>query len=412
MIYPRRLKTRIVRELNSLQNIIVTGMRRVGKTYLLRDVFDGITSPNKTFFDFEDRKQRAVFELESYERILHALKNRYGLKVAARELGGTTGGASRAWVFLDEVQFVRNAPSVIKYLSDHYDIQFIVSGSSSYYLKNLFSESLAGRKTVLHLSPLDFSEYLLFQGETQFGGIPTLRELSLYNEKYQRVHFQPVFDLYLNTGGFPQVALEGNPQKRQELLSDILASYYSIDVRTLSGIRHTDQLEKVVLLLPTRIGQKLDTSRVSREIGITWNTTRDYLVFLKDTFVISLLTPFSKSPDREVSVAPKLYFCDHALGESLVSISEGQRLENAVYTNLAPRYKLRYYRKKSGQEIDFILDGKIAVEVKSFATPSDVRRLARIGASLGISETYVITGRYGQEPLPGILPAYLLGFLA
>lgn len=191
-----------------------------------------------------------------------------------------------------------------------------------------------------------------------------------------------------------------------------MASYYTIDVRTLSGIRRIDQLQKVVTLLPTRIGQKLDTSRISREIGMTWNTTRDYLVFLKDTFVISLLTPFTKSPDRKVSVAPKLYFCDHALGESLVPVSEGQRLENAVFTNLTPRYQLHYYRKKSGQEIDFILDGKIGVEVKSFATPSDVRRLTRIGKSLGLAQTYVVTGRYGQEIVPGILPAYLLGFLA
>lgn len=412
MIYPRRLKTRLTSELNSLQNIIVTGMRRVGKTSLLRDVFDSLTSSNKTFLDFEDTRQRAVFEVKSYERILYALKNRYGLLVTERELGATTGTPSRAWVFLDEVQFVRNAPSVIKYLSDHYDIQFVVSGSSSYYLKNLFSESLAGRKIVLHLTPLDFSEYLLFQGESQIGGVSTIHELLTYQEEYHRIHYQPIFDLYLETGGFPQVAIEGNPQKRQELLSDILASYYTIDVHTLSGIRRTDQLQKVVTLLPTRIGQKLDTSRISREIGMTWNTARDYLVFLRDTFVISLVTPFTKSPDREVSVAPKLYFCDHALGESLVSLSQGQRLENAVFTNLASRYQLHYYRKKTGQEIDFILDGKIGVEVKSFATPSDVRRLARIGKSLGLSETYVITGRYGQEIVPGILPVYLLGFLA
>ncbi len=113
-----------------------------------------------------------------------------------------------------------------------------------------------------------------------------------------------------------------------------------------------------------------------------------------------------------MSVSPKLYFCDHALGESLVSVSEGQRLENAVFTNLASRYDLRYYRKKSGVEIDFILDGKIGVEVKSFATPSDVRRLTRIGTSLGLSETYVITGRFGEKIAHGIIPAYTLGFLA
>lgn len=80
--------------------------------------------------------------------------------------------------------------------------------------------------------------------------------------------------------------------------------------------------------------------------------------------------------------------------------------------HLSKRYKTAYFQRPSGVEIDFILDGKIGVEVKSFATPSDVRRLARIGKSLGLSETYVITGRFGQEITPGILPAYTLGFLA
>jgi len=55
---------------------------------------------------------------------------------------------------IDEIQLVPNLPSVVKYLYDQYDIKFILTGSSSYYLKNRFEESMAGRKKIFEVYPL------------------------------------------------------------------------------------------------------------------------------------------------------------------------------------------------------------------------------------------------------------------
>jgi len=73
-----------------------------------------------------------------------------------------TDFSQKVLIAIDEIQLVPNLPSVLKYLYDAYDIKFIVTGSSAYYIKNLFSESLAGRKKIFEIYPLNFGELLLF----------------------------------------------------------------------------------------------------------------------------------------------------------------------------------------------------------------------------------------------------------
>jgi predicted AAA+ superfamily ATPase len=108
----------------------------VGKTTTLRWLLEQVPSPNKIYLDLERLDQRAVFAQANYDLALNYLVNR-GLDAA-----------QPMTVALDEIQYAPNLPSVVKYLIDHFGIKFILSGSSSYYLKHLFSESLAGRKVV------------------------------------------------------------------------------------------------------------------------------------------------------------------------------------------------------------------------------------------------------------------------
>lgn len=68
-----------------------------------------------------------------------------------------------ALIAIDEIQLVKNLPSFIKCIYDTYGVKFIVTGSSSYYMKNQFSESLAGRKRIFEIYPLNFKEFLQFK---------------------------------------------------------------------------------------------------------------------------------------------------------------------------------------------------------------------------------------------------------
>lgn len=410
MIYPRKLKQNILKEIDNDMVIVITGMRRVGKTFLLRDIFNTVQAKNSLFLDLEKPENLALFKEESYDAVITNL-GVVGVRLVPKTLGEKTKPERRAFIFLDEIQVLKTIPSIIKYLADHYQVKFIVSGSSSFYLKNLFGESLSGRKVIFNLYPLDFGEFLIFRGVYDGPFVASFPELKNLNTEMIALKFSRHFDDYLKTGGFPQVVLENDSQRKNRLLLDILHSYLTIDVRTLSDFKGIDDLEKLIKVLPPRVGQKVDISKLASEIGISRATVKNYLTFLEDTFVISLIYPYVKSPDREISAVPKLYFGDVGLGSALWNMSDGQKLENVAYSHLHKKYEVNYYRRKSGVEVDFIADRTIGIEVKSFGTISDVKKLNRIAESLGLSDSFVLTHKVGERNSKGVLPAFLLGFL-
>ena len=144
--------------------VVLTGMRRVGKTTLLKQLFKEVDSANKIFLDMENQIDRIVFDEKNYHNIINNL-SAYGIN-----------SKQKAYVFIDEIQLAPEITSPLKYLYDHYNIKFVTTGSSSFYLKNLFSESLSGRKFVLELFPLDFEEFLWFKN-ININLIPILRRM-------------------------------------------------------------------------------------------------------------------------------------------------------------------------------------------------------------------------------------------
>ena len=135
-------------ELKSDKVIVLTGMRRVGKTTLVRYLYDRIAEHRKLFLDLENPLHQQLFSQVDYGAIKDTLNQL------------AEGRGERFVVVLDEIQSVKTIPSVVKYLADHYRVKFIVTGSASFYLKNLFSESLAGRKRIFELFPLDIAEFI------------------------------------------------------------------------------------------------------------------------------------------------------------------------------------------------------------------------------------------------------------
>lgn len=411
MIYPRKIKNQILKQFDNELTIVIVGMRRVGKTYLLYDLFDQIKTKNKIFLDLEKPENRQIFNEENFEAIINNLKI-LGINLKEKKPGEKNISQEKAWIFLDEIQYLKKIPTIIKYLTDHYQIKFIVTGSSSFYLKNLFSESLAGRKIIFTLSPLDFGEFLLFRGKTNVPKASSLKELVLFNTKMVYSLYQPLFEEYLTTGGFPQAVLTDDKEKRKSLLFEIINSYIFIDIKTLANFKEIENLEKLIYLLPSRISQKLEISKLASEIGVSRETIKNYLFFLENTFIIKRIKPFSLNPDREISTTPKLYFIDIGLAQALAFISEGQILENIVFSHLSKNfYHINYYQKKSGLEIDFVVDKKIAIEVKNFADQSDYRKLKKMADFLKIREYYLFTKKIALNSNKNLLPIFLLGFL-
>lgn len=384
-IKPRKILNLIKDYHKSREALVITGFRRVGKTTILKSIYTSIGSANKLFLDLETPVNQKLFAEENYDNIILALQGR-GINFDAK-----------VFLFLDEIQFVKNLPSIVKYLYDHYDIKFYLTGSSSFYLKNFFTESLAGRKYVFNLHPLDFEEFLWFKDNDY-----RMSSFSAASPNTYYDLFSALYREYLEFGGFPQVVLENNAAEKRIQLNDIIGAYFQLDVQALAHFKENENLKKLLFLLPTRIGSKLDIGKLAESLGVTRITVQNYLVFFQQTFLIDFAKPFSQSRDSEIRKKPKLYFSDTGITSSLDRISFAQLFENKIFNQLVMRASyidtpsvlqdsVSYYATKYGQEIDFIYSGDTAYEVKQKASMHDVKNLERRAKVLGLAKYRVIS---------------------
>lgn len=379
MFFTREIYPALSRHLKARQITVITGMRRTGKTTLLKHLLDEVGSDNKLYLDLERLDQREIFNEKNYDTVLRTLVA-LGLKPN-----------KKIYLAIDEIQLFPNLPSVLKYLYDHYNIKFIVSGSSSYYLKNLFSESMAGRKRIFELFPLTFGEFLGFK-KVSFQRTDFLKDKFLKAE-YQRL--TGFYEEYIAFGGFPEVVLAKTKKDKTAIANDILSSYFNLDVQALADFRKGGETYNLLKLIASRVGSRLDYSKLSSLSGLSRVTVENYMEFFEKTYVICRLPVFTKRPDREIAKAQKLYFCDNGIVNILAQNSSGAQFENAVFNQLRPRGELRYYALKTGREIDFILNKQTALECKETPAQQDLRKLGALAKIAGIKK-YELIGRHAS----------------
>ena len=353
---------------------VVVGLRRVGKTSIIKALLAKINSENKLFLDFEKAENRFIFSQKNYSDIETSLRF-LGLDLS-----------QKAYLALDEIQLVANSTSVIKYLYDTYNIKFLVTGSSSFYLKNHFTESLAGRKRIFEMRPLSFSEFLDFKGSD-------VRLDGFLMQKFNPAIYAKLNEFYreyLVFGGFPEVVLEPNKEDKIEYLKEIVNAYLQMDLLIAGDIQRTDEIYSLLRLLNVRVGSKIDYNKIASVSGLSRHRVKEYLTFLEYTFFIHQIEPYSKSPDKEISLQKKLYYADNGLLTVFGVTDMGKLLENSIANQLIPLGKLNYYAKKSGQEIDFILNENVAIEVKETATEHDLKTLIHRAESLGMLDKKIV----------------------
>ena len=390
MIFPRRILADLKKQIETDEIVVLTGMRRAGKTTLLRMIFDKIPGGNKVFLDIENPLEQQIFEETDYNNIWANLAS-YGISAK-----------SKSYIFIDEIQAKPDVVRAVKYLHDHYKVKFFLTGSSSFYLKNLFPESLSGRKAVFVLYPLDFEEFLIFKGKRRAPAEGFKEKLKNKN-KVSFEQNRKLYDEYLEYGGFPQVALTDDNTRKKQQLNDILKSYFEKEVLSLAEFRRIKAFRDLMMLIMRRAGSQIDISKLASEVGVSRPTVYSYIYFLEATYFIDLISPFSRSVDREVSGTKKLYVCDNGILNQFGRVSEGAMFENAVYHDIRKYGEVKYYRKRSGAEIDFVLpDISTAVEIKRTGRESDYKKLTVTAKSLKLKENYIVTKNFdsGQFSIP------------
>lgn len=377
MFYQRKIYPELKKHLASRQVTVLTGMRRTGKTTLIERLLSEVKSSNKLYLDLERIDNRELFSQKNYDAILESLRRR-GLDLK-----------KKIYLALDEIQLMPQVVSVIKYLYDHYGIKFLVTGSSSYYLKNLFTESLSGRKKIFELYPLDFGEFLVFK---QISSQPVdFLKVHISVPEYERL--RGYYEEFIAFGGFPEIVLAQTAEIKKDLAADIVNSYINIDIKSLADFKSAKDIYNLIKILAARVGGKVDYSKIASVSGLSRQTVAGYLEFFESTYLIKRIGVVTRNPDREIVKAKKLYFCDNGLLNVLADASGGIKFENAVFNQLKFHGELNYYSLKTGREIDFILNKQTAIEVKETPTSSDLKKLESLALAARIKK-WTITGRF------------------
>jgi len=382
----RSLYYEILPHLDHKNAIIICGMRQVGKTSLMRLLFD-VTDGTKLWFDFDNPLDHLLFEAYDYNQIWYELVKEASLKEG-----------ERLFVFIDEIQNFPDITKIIKYLIDHYQVKFIVTGSSNYYLRNLFPESLSGRKFLYTLHPLSFNEFLYFKGVTGENSLDRMPKESIF-ENHTRTEYEKrsrYYDEYLEFGGFPEVALTKDIKTKLLVLKNIFASFFEKDIKVFSELKNVRELRDLILLLAPRNGNMIDISKIASELGINRVKVYNYLEFLQGIFFLKLVSKYSKSIDKSIAGGRKIYFSDTGILNLVAKVTEGQLLETALCNQLEAYGQLTFYNKRHSAEIDFILDNEPAFEVKTKADQGDIDKLSKLSGSLQISNYFVISKKYSE----------------
>ena len=358
-IYKRNIIDEIIKYLNTNDIVVLHGARQVGKTsilYWLKKYLEG-KKEEVYYMDLEDSRFVTLLNLGVDEFISHLKEEGYWKE------------NNKIFVFIDEIQYLKNPSEFLKLIVDHHkNIKLVVSGSSSFEIKNKFKDSLVGRTVNFEVFNLSFEEFLIFKNYYFDKNQKTISEKKKNEllEKYKE---------YILYGGYPKVVLTPELEKKEKYLQQIIDTYIRKDVRDLAKIKDIDKFNKLVEVLSSQSGQMLNVMELSNTCNLSKQTIEKYLFILENTYIIKLVRPFHNNIRSELFKTPKIYFYDSGLMQMLwlKQLSKeviGNVLETNIYGELVKKYSkenIFYWRTADKKEIDFILkikDKVIPIEVK------------------------------------------------
>jgi hypothetical protein len=336
--------------LESKEVIVLHGARQVGKTSIMMYLMDEMekkqgNKDNIFYFDLELKKYLDLLN-EGHEALYKYLE--------------ATGldSEKRAFVFIDEIQYLENPSNLLKLFHDYYSekIKLIVSGSSSFEIKKKFKNSLVGRTINFEIWPLDFEEFLLFKN-AKYNLTVTEMPPAAIDE------LSALFKEFTIYGAYPQIVLEKNISKKEAYLNQIINTYIKKDIRDLANLKDIDGFNKLVEVLAAQTGNLFKVAELANTTGLARQTITEYLFLLENTYLIKIVKPYHGNLRSELFKTAKLYFIDHGIANLLANksfpeIISGHIFETAVFSELLKNFggeNIRFWRTNTKQEIDFIL---------------------------------------------------------
>jgi len=338
-LFPRDALRIASKFLERREIIVLTGVRRSGKSSLMHLLYDElitnreVSSSDILYLNFED--ERLIdFNTGDFERITELFL----------EMGGTMG---KAWFFLDEVQNAKGWEKWLNRLYESEDVRAVVTGSNASLLESDISSALTGRNRQITVYPLSFREYLAWKGVD-------VADPDLLKQE-DRAAVRSAFSNYIVQGGFPEVVKTGDDTILEQYLKDILYR----DVIARKSIRNAHEIKELCLFLASNLGSIRSYKNLKEMIGArSLVTVKNHLDIFEQVYLFFGLDIFDYSVKRRMYNPSKVYSIDAALSNTLAfrfSENIGRIFENIVFVELMRRGEDIYYWKSTGgKEVDFI----------------------------------------------------------
>ena len=293
---------------------VVTGMRRCGKSYLLFEIFaswlekNGIASDHVIKLDLEDYKNRGMRNPDN---------------LCAYVESCITDDAMH-YLLLDEVQMLGHFEDVLNGFLRMRNVDVYVTGSNAKFLSKDIVTEFRGRGFEVKMYPLSFSEYMsVYQGSVQAG-----------------------FNEYMLYGGLPQILSYAMEEQKAKFLKSLFDEVYIKDIKDRYEIRKDDDLEELINIMASGVGSltnpnKLaNTFRSEKKSSISYDTVKEYIDYLCDSFLVEKSTRYDIKGKRYVNAPYKYYFMDLGLRNARINFRQSERshlMENMVYNELRIR---------------------------------------------------------------------------
>ncbi len=334
---------RLKRYLKTDEIIALSGIRRSGKSTLLLQLLahligNRIPRRNTLVINFEDPKFYSFLTLELLENIWEAYLDYLEPK-------GTV------YLILDEIQKVKGWEHWVRSKYDRKEpVKILVTGSTAELLSSEYSSVLTGRHLQLSVTPLNFREFLKFNG-VEIGA----EKLWLIKHKKQLLQMT---DVFLNLGGFPKVVLTKDLLLQKELLAQYFNDILVKDVAERYKIKEVGKLKNLALFYSTNFTRGYTFNKVKKvaDFSLSLDSIHRFSHYLENSFLIDFLPRFSYSLKNQMRAQRKVYLADNGIHNAVAfkfSTDKGKLLENAVHQHLK-REKEEIYFFSEKQEVDFL----------------------------------------------------------
>ena len=294
--------------------VILSGIRRCGKSTLLRQLMEKIKG--YYYFNFEDSRA-TDFEISDFEKLDEIFHEEY---------------KDQDYYFFDEIQNIPKWELFVRRLIDTKK-HVIITGSNASLLSKELGTKLTGRHLTHEIFPFSFKEFI-----------------SLNKDKLNIKSFER----YLIDGGFPEYLKLKRPDILQELLKDVIAR----DITTRYKIRNQKTLNDLAVYLLTNIGKQFTYNSLKKSFKLgSVNSVTSFISYFEDTYMIFTIPSFDYSLKKMLVRPKKIYSIDNGLSiknSSSFFDDRGRLLENAVFINLRKRYKDIFYFQENN-ECDFLV---------------------------------------------------------